>query len=585
MTKTSWWPFRGLAARVAGTLAVALLPIGAIAVFQAVQIGAEEQRRLEAALLTSTAEASAGEALAIASASGAVSTLAAHMAADGRTGDNCSDMFETLVQYTRQFSFAGYTGLDGTLQCASEGVGRDMRDGMVFPIMDEQRRPLVLASGYGSISGTSVIVSAAPVYRGTDYLGFVAVSVPHSRIFGIPGSAGTESALNIVTFNADGAVLSADRAFDRLENTLPVGRALTSLVSPRQYAFSGRSVDGEDRMFAVVPIIPGVIYALGSWPRETIVWSRLSPVLFPVLMLIVGLIVAFGAVNALVIRHIRRLKNNLKVFSGSRRIVPLSNGRGMAQELAEIDEAWTDLASQLVHDEAELENMVHEKNVLLKEVHHRVKNNLQLIASIVNLKIRRAHSPEARRTLKEVQGRVMSIASVHRALYSSPSNAQVRADELLRSVIDSTIMAGTTEDWSVEINQTYAPVLLYPDQAVPLLLLASEAVTNALKYIGRLEDGRAELDIALTSVTEDEAMLRVNNTRGTPFIPPDQVAGSGLGRSLIAGFATQVGGTVETLVDDNFYDFRLTFEAEAFDPSERETIVEDVDLDREGDSD
>ncbi|MFN4102661.1 MAG: histidine kinase dimerization/phosphoacceptor domain -containing protein, partial [Pararhodobacter sp.] len=143
----------------------------------------------------------------------------------------------------------------------------------------------------------------------------------------------------------------------------------------------------------MVPIIPGVVYALGSWPRSTLGWAQLSPILFPVLMLLVGLAVAFGAVNALVIRYIKRLKANLDEFAHSRRIVPLSSRPGLPKELAEIDQAWTQLATQLVQDEAELENMVHEKNVLLKEIHHRVKNNLQLIASIVNLKIRRATSP------------------------------------------------------------------------------------------------------------------------------------------------------------------------------------------------
>ncbi|WP_158515921.1 sensor histidine kinase [Pararhodobacter sp. CCB-MM2] len=548
-------------------MAVALMPIGAIAVWQAVQIAAEQQANAETALLTATAEAASGEALAIASASGAVATLAAHVAADGGPVADCSDMFRNVVRDTPQFSFAGFVDEAGVLRCASSDVGRDLTGGLLYPVMDRDRTPMVLASGFGSISGTSVIVSAAPVHVGTEYIGFVAVSVPHSRIFGIPGAAGMEQDLNIVTFNTDGSVLSSDREFAEIEGVLPVGRPLPTLVSTRQFSFTSYSEDGEERVFAVVPIIPGVVHALGSRPVDTLGWDRLSPVIFPVLMLAVGLIVAFGAVNALVIRYIRKLKDNLNEFARSRRIVPLSTKPGLAQELVEIDETWTDLATHLVQEEAELENMVHEKNVLLKEVHHRVKNNLQLIASIVNLKIRRATSPEARRSLKEVQMRVMSIAAVHRALYSEPTSGRVRADELLQSVIDSTISAGLTDDRTIDLQQSYSPVLLYPDQAVPLLLMASEAVTNALKYMGRLDNGDASLTISLTIEGENKAMLRIVNTRGTPFLPPDQVLGSGLGRSLIAGFATQVGGTVELDVTDDYYDFHLTFEAAVFDPS------------------
>lgn len=567
------WPFRGLAARIAGTLAVALMPIGAIAVYQAVLIGSDELRRLESTLLTATAEAATGEALAIAAAGGAVAALAADIAVGGGATPGCSNMFVNLVRATPQFSFAGFIDAEGILRCASAEVGRDLSDGLIHPVMERERRPMVLASGFGAISGTSIIVSAAPVFSGPEYLGSIVVSVPHARIFGIPGSAGIEQSLNIVTFNAEGAVLSADREFGTVAEILPVGRPLPSLVANRQHSFTARTPGGESRVFAVVPILPGAVYALGSWPRATLGWAQLSPIVFPLMMLLVGLVVAFGAVNALVIRYIRRLKANLHEFARSRRIVPLSTRPGLPQELAEIDEAWTDLATQLLHDEAELANMVHEKNVLLKEVHHRVKNNLQLISSIVNLKIRRATAPEARRSLKEVQMRVMSIAAVHRALYSEPTSGRVRADDLLHSVIGSTIAAGLTEDRGILINQSYAAVLLYPDQAVPLLLLASEAVTNALKYMGRLESGAATLDIALTLCGDNTARLRVVNTRGTPFLPRDQVLGSGLGRSLIAGFATQVGGTVETLESDDYYDFRLTFEAAVFNPEHAEPAL------------
>ncbi|WP_207014398.1 sensor histidine kinase [Rhodobacter sp. NTK016B] len=576
------WPFRGLATRIAGTLAIALMPIGAIAVYQAVQIAAEEQSRMEVALLTATAEAAAGEALAISSATGAVATLAAMVAANAGASDGCSTMFRNVVRDTPQFSFAGYIAADGTLECGSADVGRDMSDGVMFPRMDAAREPMVIASGFGTISGTSVIVSAAPVFDDREYIGFVAVSVPHSRIFGIPGSAGLNQTTNIITFNANGDLLSSDRDLGDAETTLPVGRPLSSLVTNRQFAFTGMSANGEQRIFAVVPIIPGVVHALGSWPRETLGWMRLSPVLFPVLMLLTGLIVAFGAVNALVIRYIRKLKDNLGEFSRSRRILPLSTSRTtLPQELVEIDETWSDLANHLVRDEAELENMVHEKSVLLKEVHHRVKNNLQLIASIVNLKIRRATSPEARRSLKEVQMRVMSIAAVHRALYSEPSSGQVRADDLLTTVVNSTIAAGVTDERTVTIEQDYAPILLYPDQAVPLLLMATEAVTNALKYMGRLENGEAFLRISLEATTETEATLRVVNTCGTPFVPHETVVGSGLGRSLIAGFATQVGGVVTTDITEEYYDFRLVFEGSVFDPDPADHNVPELDEDED----
>ena len=561
----------GLAGRVAGQLALALLPIGAIAIYQAWQIGDDASHRQETALLTATAEAAAGEALAIAGATGAVATLGAHISDVGIEAGDCSAMFVNVVRNNPQFSFAGFVDTDGILRCGSEAVGRDMRGGPAYAAMQAEREPTVVANRDGPITGASVIITIAPVFIGNRYFGYVAISVPHARIRDILHTAATAedgSELRLVTFNVDGAVLSAGYDTPALAELLPVGRTLRSLVAPNQWAFTGRSQDGEERAYAVVPVIPGVIYALGSWTTQTLGYNRIAPILFPALMLISGLIVAFWSVDRLVISRIRELRSYMVIFSQTRRVRGLKNPRRLPREFAEIDSTWRDLATKLLHDEADLEDSLHERDVLLKEVHHRVKNNLQLIASIVNLKIRRATSNEARRTLGEVRMRVQSIASVHQALYAAPKEVTVRADKLLATVIDSSIEGGTSRDRAIEISREYEPVLLYPDQAVPFLLLASEAVTNALKYIGSREDGAAlfEIELRAPEAEGETALLRVTNSCGQPFYPPEQVRGSGLGRSLIAGFATQLGGHIEITESEDTYDFRLTFLPVSFDP-------------------
>jgi two-component sensor histidine kinase len=569
--------FDGLAARVAGTLALALLPIGAIAVFQAFVISREGERGTVNAILNATAEAAAGEALAVASASGTSGTLAAHMSGLGGAHEGCSQIFTSVVEIKRQYSFAGFIDSKGIVRCGSSNVGFDLSQGAIYPKMSLEQKQIVSANLDGPISGTSVILVATPVFDDQSYIGYVSVSVPHRRISEVLHSVGPyEQDTAIVTFNSDGKPLSSSAGFDDINTILPADLELGTIATERQHTFVSKSHMGETRIFAAVPIIPGVLYALGSQPRPAVAWTPVWTVVFPALMLIAGLLVAFQAVHRLVIRHIRGLIRNMAEFSKTWRISPLPGRTLLSQEIREIDVAWTDLAAHLLRDEAELQNMVHEKNVLLKEVHHRVKNNLQLIASIVSLKIRRATSEEARRSLREVQMRVRSIASVHQALYSSPEGGRVRADELLGNVIGGIIEAGVVKDRRVEVRRSYDPVQLYPDQAIPFLLMASEAVTNALKYMGRLEDGSAWLEISLEAVSDDEAKLHVWNTCGTPFLPPDQVKGSGLGRSLIAGFAAQVEGKVTVEETEDSYRFQLAFTPASFDPEERDVSVSDI---------
>jgi two-component sensor histidine kinase len=157
----------------------------------------------------------------------------------------------------------------------------------------------------------------------------------------------------------------------------------------------------------------------------------------------------------------------------------------------------------------------------------------------------------------------------------------VRADQLLTSVIDATIHAGTSADQPVDVSRTYDPVLLYPDQAVPFLLLATEAVTNALKYMGRRADGVAKLDLRLEALKDGQAKFSVVNTQGKPLYPVDQVKGSGLGRALLAGFSTQVGGRIEQAETDTQYSFQLTFTPASFDPVVRDIVMADLDHDPE----
>nr|WP_289847563.1 sensor histidine kinase [Celeribacter halophilus] len=248
----------------------------------------------------------------------------------------------------------------------------------------------------------------------------------------------------------------------------------------------------------------------------------------------------------------------------------------LPRELREIDEAWHDLADTVIRDEAELEDNIHDKSVLLKEVHHRVKNNLQLIASIVNMKVRKARTPEARFALKEVQGRVMSIATVHRSLYETTTEGRVRADELLGSTIGKLIRAGVGHETGLKSAETYEPVVLYPDQAVPLSLLAAEASTNALKYVGRPTGGAPYVYVSLTQIAPDMARLAIENSKGVAIVPPEQVSGTGLGSNLIKAFAQQLGGKLTVEEDDLHYSVIVDFPIADFDDAETDSGISEM---------
>ena len=242
----------------------------------------------------------------------------------------------------------------------------------------------------------------------------------------------------------------------------------------------------------MVPVIEGALYVLGTWGRETGFGGARSPLVslglvLPLLMWGASLLVAYVAVRGLVLDPLGQLRARMQAFaSGSRDMAPLEL-KDAPVELAQVADSFQTMTARIVADEARLAKSVRDQELLLKEVHHRVKNNLQLIASILNMQLRQQRAPEARAILHRVQDRVMGLATVHQHLYQSTELSALRADELVRAIANR--MLGKAEGAGIAVDMHLDPVTLYPDQAVPLALLVSEAMTNVLSYIGRAQDG------------------------------------------------------------------------------------------------
>ena len=198
---------------------------------------------------------------------------------------------------------------------------------------------------------------------------------------------------------------------------------------------------------------------------------------------------------------------------------------------------------------------------MLREVHHRVKNNLQLIASIMNLQIRKSVNPEAKSVLRTLHERVMSLATVHRELYQTSGLVDVRADELLDSIVAQVLRMGARPDQQIETKTDFDDIRLTPDQAVPLSLILTEALTNALKHASALEHGKISLSVSLRRTKQDHAMLQVTNTANgnLPPAPNSSLESTGLGQQLMTAFATQLLGKLIKYREDDCYGIRLEF--------------------------
>ncbi|QFG38558.1 two-component sensor histidine kinase [Paracoccus pantotrophus] len=556
---------KGLGFRLGGLLSVAILPIGLISVIQTLHLSREYQRSSEIALLGRTATAAAGERALLQSALGTADALGPAVLETMDRPQACSDIMRGLVQRTVNFVYAGFTRLDGVTECSSVRGVHDLSGESAFRQFSESPGTLVTTSEDGPVTGKSVVVVIQPLYRGVELLGFIAVSMSHDLLRSTHVSGlGTEGA-RILTFNNQGEVISSDReGAGDITEVLPRGKSLPSLLSRSETTFRDISNSGERRVFSVVPVVPGLVYALGSWNRAEsgitgIDITRRTALILPLILWAASLAVAYFAVYRLVLRHIRELRSQMRRFAIGDRSAPPPVLADAPAEIEDMSQTFHNMARILIRDEEAMEAAVNEKTVLLKEVHHRVKNNLQLIASIINMQIRVIEHDDARRVLRSVQDRVASLATIYRNLYQAEHLDSVQADRLIRDIINQMTNASVGPGTGLRIDTRLEPLVLMPDQAVPLSLLATEAFTNALKYSG-VSNPEAEpwVRVSLRADGPGHAVLEVENSIGASSL----AEGTGLGSQLIEAFATQLEGEAEQETGDGRFLLRLRFRVE-----------------------
>jgi PAS domain S-box-containing protein len=195
-------------------------------------------------------------------------------------------------------------------------------------------------------------------------------------------------------------------------------------------------------------------------------------------------------------------------------------------------------AINIVVDISERKQAETQQRILLNELNHRVKNNMQMLQILLEAGTRRAKSSEAREVLEEASGRIMAMAAAQRVLYTTHDATRFNAREFLNTVCES---ARQTFPQELEINCEADAMQLSNDAAMPLALIANELLTNAVKY-GL--NGRAVGTIRVRLTREDESFLFYVEDDGPGFdLPSVQRRSSGL--TLVQGLARQLGGKFE----------------------------------------
>jgi two-component sensor histidine kinase len=274
---------------------------------------------------------------------------------------------------------------------------------------------------------------------------------------------------------------------------------------------------------------------LGSWAGFDIVGT----VLVPSLMWLLALLCVSLAVDFFVLRWLSYLGRMARLYGAGRLgLQPVRASRAPA-EIRTLAETLASMANDLEVREAELENVAEQRGALLREIHHRVKNNLQVTMSLLNIQARRSGDSEARRVLEEARGRIHALALVHRTLYENDDLRSVSMRPFLEQLLEYLREASSVFGADVEVSVDAADVELDPDLAIPAALFITEAVTNAYKHAFSERGGR--VDVRLVRDTGGKIAVSVcDNGRG--FAEGD---GDGMGTSLMQALSQRLNGRMD----------------------------------------
>lgn len=197
----------------------------------------------------------------------------------------------------------------------------------------------------------------------------------------------------------------------------------------------------------------------------------------------------------------------------------------------------------LMHSGAMILGALKEKETLLKEVYHRVKNNLGVVSSLLNLQLRLLNDVQARAAITESMERISAMALVHEKLYQSTNLASIALADYVRDLCSQLSTSAAAQARHIEVSAQVDAITVGIERAVPLGMLINELITNSLKHA--FPTGRAgHVRVRVGQEASGECVLEVSDDG--VGLPAAGLGNKSLGFKLIAALAGQIDGRLET---------------------------------------
>jgi len=308
----------------------------------------------------------------------------------------------------------------------------------------------------------------------------------------------------------------------------------------------GPDLRGQRRVYSIAPLIGDVFVVLSAPSQGWFSWARLnllSGVLLPLLAFLTALIAVLVVTERVVVRWLHYLQRIADIYAKGRFSVRPVQASRAPPEIRELAHALAVMADAITTRDGQVAASLAEKDALMREIHHRVRNNLQVISSLLSIQQRALGDPAARGAIFDTRQRINALALIYRALYQGADLKRVDIRQFLADLLAQLVVEHQEHGEVIATDLKADALIIDPDKLAPLALFAVEAITNAQKHALAVRGGMLRVRF---SVTGDDAELAIID-EGCGAVP--ELARTGVGRQLMSAFARQLRGRMEVVAN------------------------------------
>ena len=523
--------------RLGLAVALALTPILVLGVVQAVaEYGRDSSAR--SASLSQAAQRSAAGARARVQAAGALLDTLASQSADPDCAAGLANLLDRVSGYENLVRFDA----SGHVVCAAAPVGASAAaPSDWFARLKSGPSPVVASAPVGAYATMPAILTAIATRDAAGHFaGALAAVIRLSSLSPDLSDPTLPRGADVALADAQGhlRVATPPSAFA----PPPVGWA-DQATHDGAAVYDGAAADGERRTHAAAPLAGADAYVILSAPAPNILfWAGLNPlsnVIFPLLAWLVAWLTVWIVTERVVIRWLAYLDRIASIYAKGRFSVRPVQAESAPAEIRALAQTLDVMADAILARDQSLRESLAEKDALMREIHHRVKNNLQVITSLLNMQQRALTDPAARAAMSDTRQRITALALIYRALYQSPDLRRVDVRQFLEELIAQLTAGEGGKPSRVRTELSADDLEIDPDKLAPIALFAVEAITNARKHAFGEDGGLIRVKFA---VVDGEVSLEIaDDGRGEG----DAAGEPGVGRTLMSAFARQLRGRAE----------------------------------------